>query len=78
MTENRNLFSCRECSDITYESQRLNRYTMHGLFYYSSRLLKLFEAREKIDRMFYAGKLSRKGKKLFDKYDFREEIEQFI
>ena len=69
MTENRNLFSCRDCSNIAYESQRLNRHTMQGLFYYSSRLLKLFEAREKIDRMFYAGKLSRKGKRLFDKYD---------
>ena len=69
MTENRNLFSCRDCSNITYESQRLNRHTMRGLFCYSSRLLKLFEARGKIDRMFYGGKLSRKGKKLFDKYD---------
>jgi len=69
MTGDRNLFSCRDCSDITYESQRLNRHTMKGLFYYSSRILKLFETREKIKRLFYGGKLSRKGKKLFDKYD---------
>ena len=69
MTENRNMFSCIDCSNISYESQRLNRHTMQGLFYYSSRLLKLFKAREKIGRMFYAGKLSRKGKKLFDRYD---------
>ena len=69
MPHGRNSFSCRECSNITYESQRLNRHTMKGLFYYSSRVLKLFRDREKINRMFYAGKLSRKGKKIFDKYD---------
>ena len=69
MTGNRNLFSCRDCSNITYESQRLNRHTMNGQFYYTSKLLKLFNEREKIDRMFYGNKLSRKGKKLFDKYD---------
>ncbi len=69
MTGNRNLFSCIDCSNIIYESQRLNRHTMKGLFYYSSRVLKLFKAREKIDRMFYGGKLSKKGKNIFDKYD---------
>ena len=69
LPENRNIFSCRECANITYESQRLNRQTMNGLFYYSSRILKLFEAREKINRMFYGGKLSRKGKKLMNKID---------
>lgn len=69
MTGDRNLFSCIDCSNIIYESQRLNRHTMKGLFYYSSRLLKLFIKREKIKRLFYGGKLSRKGKKLFDRYD---------
>ena len=69
MPHGRNSFSCRECSNVGYESQRLNRHTMQGLFYYSSRLLKLFEAREGMGRMFYGGKLSRRGKKLFDRYD---------
>ena len=76
MPKNKNFFSCRDCANIIYESQRLNKHTMNGLFYYSSRLLKLFEAREKIDRMFYAGKLSRKGKKLMEKYDrFSKDID---
>ena len=69
MPHGRKSFSCRDCSGIIYESQRLNKHTMKGLFYYTSKLLKLFNEREKIDRMFYGGKLSRKGKRLMDKYD---------
>lgn len=67
--ERENIFKCRFCHNITYESQRLNKRTLQGVLYYASRLIKLAERRERIKRMFYGGGLSRKGRRFTELYN---------
>jgi len=65
------VFKCRTCANITYESQRMNKHTLQGTFYYAHKIIKLAKMREGIKRMFYRGGLSRKAKrfkKLYAKY----------
>lgn len=64
-----NAFKCVKCANITYESQRINKHTLHGALYYTQRLIKLAKKREGIKRMFYGGGLSRKGRRFTELYD---------
>ena len=75
MPEDRNLFSCRECANIVYESQTINKHTMNGLLWHTHRMIKLANQREKIKRMFYGGGLSKKGQKFTELFaEWNNEI----
>lgn len=63
-----NIFKCILCSNIIYESQKLNKKTMNGLFYHTHRLLKLVKMEEKTPRTFYNGKYTIKRQRLMEKY----------
>lgn len=63
------LFSCRQCSNVKYESSSLNKSTMGGLFYYTHKLIKLANKRQQIDRMIYANKFTKKAQNLFNAYN---------
>ncbi|MEA1962913.1 MAG: hypothetical protein U9M94_01590 [Patescibacteria group bacterium] len=58
------LFKCRICSNISYESCNINKNSMNGLLYAIYSLVKLADKREKIERIHYAGKLTKKGQAL--------------
>ncbi len=62
-------FKCRECANIIYESQTINKHTMNGLFWHTHQMIKLANRRERIKRMFYGGGLSKKGQKFTDLYN---------
>lgn len=62
-----NIFKCRICANISYNSQRQNKKVMNGLFYHTNKLLKLATMEEKISRTFYAGKYTKKSQKLMEK-----------
>ena len=66
---NQNLFKCRVCANISYESCCLNKNTMNSLFYATHKFIKLADKREKIARMYYAGKLTKKGQTLMAECD---------
>ncbi len=64
----KSIFKCISCSNIIYESQKLNKKTMSGLFYHTHRLLKLVKMEEKTPRTFYNGKYTIKRQRLMEKY----------
>lgn len=54
---------CRECANLTYEVKKYDRRTVIGtLGYYLNRHLKLAELNERIKRIDYGGKLTRRAK----------------
>lgn len=77
------LFSCRTCQNLTYEICRVNKNIMGGLFYYSAKIIKLAEKKEKINRLFYNNQFTKKAKKYFlleEKLDLGvdDEIKRFV
>lgn len=49
-------FACRQCNKLTYEVKTINKKLMDGALYRLNRLNKLMEKSDSIDRVFYAGK----------------------
>lgn len=53
-------FKCWRCQGISYQSTRINRRTCGGFLYYTDRIIKLMNKREKMSRLFYRGKVTKK------------------
>lgn len=70
-------FKCHKCQNIVYHSTRVNRHTCGGMFYYTERLLRLMNKREKIPRLFYRGKATKKHKAFIIEYlDLTKSIDK--
>lgn len=55
------VFRCRKCWRLKYEIQTINRNTQHGEhFYQTHRAIKLIHQREKMNRIFYKGRYSKR------------------
>ncbi len=54
-------FGCRKCLDLTYEIETVNRQLMNGDILRINRLNVLLEKRDKIKRIFYDGKTTRRA-----------------
>ena len=60
-----NYFGCRHCYDLTYSSRKKNqRYKMHHLFRVLDTQIKTEKIRENMKRSFYAGKPTRKMRRI--------------
>lgn len=60
----KDIFACRKCHKLQYESTTINRNSRHGKFLYQqSRVLRLMEMRESIGRIFYRAKYSKRFKR---------------
>ncbi len=70
-----NLFACRICCDLTYESTRINKNTMGGLSFYVHRRIKLAKIREGMDRISYNSKPTKRASRFFRQWN---ELEEFI
>lgn len=57
----KDIFACRKCHKLRYESTTINRTSRHGRFLYQvSRTIKLINRRERIGRMFYKSKYTKR------------------
>lgn len=57
-------FACRRCQNLRYQSTRINCRSDHGMvIYQQSKILKLMELRESMDRIFYRSEYTRKFKR---------------
>ncbi len=75
MPAREHFFKCRKCANIIYESQTINKHTMNGLLWHTHKMIKLANRREKIKRMFYSGKLSKRGQKFTELFaEWNNEI----
>lgn len=68
-------FACRTCQNLAYESSRINKKTMNGLLYYTSRKLKLAKIRESLDRISYNGRPTKRATRFFR---MLEELENSV
>lgn len=60
----KDIFSCRKCHKLRYESTIINRNSRHGKFIHQQmKILKLMDIREKIDRIFYRSKYTKRFKR---------------
>ncbi|MFH1365934.1 MAG: hypothetical protein ABIG99_00875 [Patescibacteria group bacterium] len=54
-------FACRNCQNLRYQSTNINKTSDHGMFFYQqSKVLKLMELRESMDRIFYRSNYTKK------------------
>ena len=71
-------FACFECSSLRYGSTSLNRRSDHGrMLYQQSKRLKLMDMREKMDRIFYKSKYTKRfehWKELCRKAGFTRQV----
>lgn len=75
LASGRQTFGCRECQNLTYEIRRINKRSMNGLLYYLNRKLRLADKREKIDRISYDGKRTKKFERFTRLYSRLEKME---
>lgn len=55
------IFACRKCHKLRYESTTINRASKHGRFLYQySRIIKLMNTRESMNRIFYRSKYTKR------------------
>jgi hypothetical protein len=59
-------FACRQCHNLTYLSTRISKNTDSGLFYYTSRKLKLMKMGEMLERVSYAGHYTKRVDRLIN------------
>ena len=56
----KDIFACRKCHKLRYESTTINRNSRHGRFLYQQRIvMKLMVMRESMGRIFYKSKYSK-------------------
>ena len=54
-------FACRKCHGLRYQSTNINKTSKHGMFIYqNSKIIKLMELRESMDRIFYKSNYTKK------------------
>lgn len=63
-----NYFKCRACSNLKYEINVVSKKSLGGVLYYNNRMLKLIEKREKIKRMIYGNKFTKRAQSFYDFY----------
>ncbi len=67
------LFVCRICSELAYESTRINKKSLGGLPYYVHKRIKLAKLRESMDRISYNGRPTKRAIRFFRQWNNLEE-----